>query len=190
MREPTERDVNKKEILLKCFKCLTKIGVEQVTTRTFSDETGMATSSLYYWFKDKDEIIVDAAEFGLQYIVEKLFRYALDNINDVKNLCNEFYKIADKYKMELSLIFQIVNSPKYGERIRKHGGGFSRIYNEYTNKLAEAMKVNCSDIEGVVDLFISSITYYVIWENKDKLLRETRKIDELINGFVRNIRRV
>lgn len=172
MREPTERDVNKKEILLKCFKCLTKIGVEQVTTRTFSDETGMATSSLYYWFKDKDEIIVDAAEFGLQYIVEKLFRYALDNINDVKNLCNEFYKIADKYKMELRLIFQIANSPKYGEKIRGHSDSLSHIYDEYTDKLADAMNVSSLDIRGSVDLFISAITYYVMWEDRLKVSRE------------------
>lgn len=189
MREPTERDVNKKYVLLKCFKCLTKIGVEQITTRNFSDETGMATSSLYYWFKDKDELIVDATEFGLHYIVEKLFRYALDNINNVEYLCNEFYKIADEYKMELRLILQIVNSPKYGERIREHSGSLSRIYDEYTDELAEAINVNCSDIRGVVDLFISTITYYVMWEDKDKLQHEIDKIKELLicnkNDFVK-----
>ena len=158
MREPTERDVNKNYVLLKCFKCLTKIGVEQITTRNFSDEMGMATSSLYYWFKDKDELIVDATEFGLHYIVEKLFRYALDNIDDVEYLCNEFYKIADEYKLELRLILQIVNSPRYGERIREHSGRLSRIYDAYSDKLTEAINVSYLDIRGTIDLFVSAIS--------------------------------
>lgn len=173
MREPAEREEIRKEVILrKCFNVLTENGVEGATIRNFSDATGMTASSLYYWFEDKDEIIVDAAEFGLQCIVEKLFRYALDNINDVKNLCNEFYKIADKYKMELRLIFQIANSPKYGEKIRGHSDSLSHIYDEYMDKLADAMNVSSLDIRGSVDLFISAITYYVMWDDRLKVSRE------------------
>ena len=44
MREPSVRDIQKEEILEKCFKYLVDTGLEKVTTRTLSKETGMSTS--------------------------------------------------------------------------------------------------------------------------------------------------
>ena len=73
MRNPVERDEIQKDIVLKkCFDCLVETGIEGATIRDFSRVTGMTTSSLYYWFNDKDEIVLDATEFGIRMIVDSL----------------------------------------------------------------------------------------------------------------------
>ena len=61
MRKPTEREnVQKDNVLKKCFECLIETGIEGASIKDFSNATGMTASSLYYWFTDKDEIVLDA----------------------------------------------------------------------------------------------------------------------------------
>lgn len=65
MRKPAEREFNKDVVLAKCFECLTMKGIEATAIKDFSEATGMAASSIYYWFEDKDEIVLDAVKWGL-----------------------------------------------------------------------------------------------------------------------------
>ena len=66
MRKPFERDI-KKEILSKCFGYLARKGLEKASIKNLCEETGISSGSIYYWFKDKDETVLDSAEYGLTY---------------------------------------------------------------------------------------------------------------------------
>ena len=128
MRNPVERDEIQKDIVLKkCFDCLVETGIEGATIRDFSRVTGMTTSSLYYWFNDKDEIVLDATEFGIRMIVDTLFEYAIKHINNIKKMCDEFPEIAKKYSSALKVVFQIAASPTYGTQITKLTIKFSHL---------------------------------------------------------------
>lgn len=173
MRKPAEREEIKKEVILKnCFECIIKHGIEKVSIRTFSEATGMTLSSLYYWFKDKDEIILDSTEYGIKEIVDKLFEYAMENVQDVKKMCEEFPKIVKKYENTLKAIFQIATSPQYGKKIIKLTDGFSGLYDIYAQKLSEQLSIPYDYTRQLVNLFISSIVDCVTWSEWEKLSME------------------
>ena len=90
MRTPVERKVNRVDVLKSAFECLMENGLEKTSTRLLSEYTGLKSSSLYYWFKDKDDLIVEATEFGLSVIVEKSLKLAMQYIDDMEMFFKEF----------------------------------------------------------------------------------------------------
>ena len=104
MREPSMNNIQKDEILKKCFAYFVEYGLESISMRKMCDETGMAMSSAYYWFKDKDEAVLDSAEYGLNVVTDKLFNYVFSHIEDVKEVINSFPEkfTYDAYAMKLA----------------------------------------------------------------------------------------
>lgn len=177
MREPTERDVKKDIVLEKCFNCMTQKGIEGISVKDFSDATGMSASSLYYWFEDKDEIVLDAVRWGLESNVNGIFDFAFKHTNDLEKLCKEIVKIAQEKKCEFRLIFQVATSPQYGEHIRQIADNLNFVYTKYTEVLSEKVKIPFEKLFPLVNFVVSSFVDCVIWE-------EWKKLDEALKCIV------
>ena len=54
LRLPSMDTVQKEEMLGKCFDYFVEHGLEGVTMRKLCDKTGIAISSAYYWFGNKN----------------------------------------------------------------------------------------------------------------------------------------
>lgn len=181
MREPAEREEIKKEIVLKkCFDCIVEMGIENASIRAFSDATGMTASSLYYWFKDKDEIVLNATAYGVREIVDKLFDYAMKNLENVEKMCTELPTIVQKYEKVLKAVFQIATSPQYGKEIISVTTGFEGLYDIYALKLSEQLNKPYDDVRALVNLFISAIVDCTVWSEWDKLKKEMEFILRLL----------
>ena len=183
MREPAEREEIRKDVILqKCFNVLTENGVEGATIRNFSDATGMTASSLYYWFEDKDDIVIDATIYGLNYIVEMLFDYAIEHIDNIDELCNGFVEYISNYKSQIRLVFQVATSPIYGSKVRGHIKNISLLYDAYAKKISTHFDITYNTLRILVDNFISAIVDYVIWEDLSKIRRQMNYIAEVVKG--------
>ena len=172
MREPSVRDIQKEEILEKCFKYLVDTGLEKVTTRTLSKETGMSTSSIYYWFGDIDTLILDSTKYGLHSIVSNLFDYILANFEDVSQLIVELPDEMLKYNRELQFIYQVTTSPHYGMDMKKDSAYLVNVFDEYAETLNSKLEHEIADFKLYVYLFKNSITNYIVWGDADRTRRE------------------
>lgn len=114
MKNPTDRTIQKSHIK-KCFDCLVQTGLEKVSMRDFSRESGLTSSSLYYWFRDKDVIILDATDYDVNLIVSELFDYAFRNIQDVEKMCSGFPQVIIEHSFELKTMIQTATGPQYGK---------------------------------------------------------------------------
>lgn len=168
MRNPAEREIKKDVVLSKCFECLTEKGIESITIKDFSVATGMAMSSIYYWFEDKDEIVLDAVKWGLDENVKVLFDFAFEHTDDLTQLCKGIKKLAQEAKKQFRLIFQVATSPQYGESVRKFSNKLDFEYERYTKILSEKLKVDFNVLYPFVSLFISVFIDCVIWDSWDK----------------------
>ena len=171
-----ERDAKREEILKVCFKCMVENGIEQTSIRYFSDATGMSASNLYYWFKDKDEIVKGAAQWGLNSHVNDLFNYAFEHTGNLDELCEGLVELLQIKKFDFRLIFQIATSPRYGEYMRELAKNLPQVYEKYTETLAERMNVDAIDLFPYVNLFISCIVDNLIWERWECLAMEMKCI--------------
>ena len=153
---------SREDLLKKCFDCLTESGLEQTTIRTLCEATGLTASSLYYRFNDKDDIVFEAAFYGLETITKELFQ--------------SFWAQLELLKMKIKLIYQVAASPKYGERFRAKATTLTSIYDKYTVMLSKHL--HCSDIglRPYVNLFIAVVREYVVWDNKAHVQEELQFI--------------
>lgn len=172
MREPTERDVKKDIVLEKCFLCMTEKGIEGISVKDFSEATGMSASSLYYWFEDKDEIVMDAVEWGLDKHVNDIFDFAFKHIDDLDELGKGIIKIAKDKKKEFRLIFQIATSPQYGDHVRELADKLENVYKKYTEVLSEKLTIPFENLYPYVNLVVSVFVDCVIWDDWKKLENE------------------
>ena len=180
MRNPTDRTIQKETILKKCFDCLVKTGLEKVSMRDFSKESGLTSSSLYYWFRDKDEIILDATDYGINFLITELFDYAFKNIENVEKMCNGFPKMIIKHSAELKLMIQMATSPQYGKQTIEMSEKFSVYYDKCANEISSIVNVPYDKIRKLIDLFVSSVIDCVVWDDWEKLSEEIDLILKLM----------
>lgn len=73
------------EVLDKLFNYISKNGLENITIRNLCNETGLVQGTLYYWFNDKTTMICEASEYGLKKSADKIFEYAVSNMDNLKD---------------------------------------------------------------------------------------------------------
>ena len=182
MRTPTEReDVQKEEVLKKCFECIVETGIEGASIKEFSNATGMSSSSLYYWFKDKDEIVIDATCYGMKLVFERLLKKLMNYADKPDQLMEGFPKVLKEHNSYLKTIFQIVSSPNYGSEIIEKSKALFEEKDEYLKEISDKFKYPYEKMQIIADLFISSIVDCVIWNKWKKLKREFEYIVSIIS---------
>ena len=73
----------KKEIIEITWQYLLKHGLERSSIGKLCRETGLAQSSLYYYFENKDDIWINAGKYGMSKIVDAIFDFTLNHTNDI-----------------------------------------------------------------------------------------------------------
>lgn len=175
MRKPHERDI-RKEILGQCFNYLVGKGLENASVKNLCEETGISSGSIYYWFKNKEELVLDSTEYGLHEVTNMLFDYVFAHIDDIKEVISSFPDKLMVYKRELRFIYQVTTSNKYGDRMRSVADKLDRVYITYAQKLSESLNCNFNELLPIVYLFISATLDYIVWEDRAKVKCEMQSI--------------
>lgn len=185
MREPSMNNIHKDEILKKCFDYFVEHGLESISMRKMCEETGMAMSSAYYWFGNKDGAILSATEYGLNQVADILFDYVYQYIDNLECIIITFSEFIMKYKSQLRFIYQVVTSQKYGNEIRPIANRLTEVYDHYTEIIAKHFGCRKTELRPYVYLFISAVLDYVIWHDKSKMEVELaciyKSVTDLIN---------
>ncbi len=157
----------KQEIIQTTWDYMKEHGLMNSSVGTLCKETGLAQSSLYHWFSNKDDIWISAGKYGLSKVVTKLFDYTFGHIDDIAGFFAGFLDEVDKYKEELRLAIQITTSPIFGERMREKSRSFRVFYQQYADKLRDEFGV--SEVHANVFIYsvIAIVMDYVIWDDKD-----------------------
>lgn len=186
MREPSSQDVEKDDILRKCFSYLSKKGLDGISMRELCNETKMGMGSIYYWFGDKDKLIINVSEWGLNKVADELFECAYDYIDNIKLGFDMFFEIVKKYKQQLGFIYQVAISKKYGSEMKPVANRMCAMYEQYIDIIAEHFHKRKSEFRPCIYLFVSSIIDYVIWSNEEKIQIELECIYDNIMRIIKN----
>lgn len=156
------------EVILKnCFDCLVEMGLEHVTIRNLSQATGLKTSSLYYRFSDKEEIVLEATAWGYRDVIRSVCWAVVQKIGDFKELFDGLFNEIDKYKKQLKFIYQVAGSPRYGDLLRQRAKGLDSLYATFTEKIAAGFGCDQAEMSPYVRLFVSVVREYVLWDDKE-----------------------
>ena len=168
----------------KCFECLVEQGLEKVTTRSFCSATGLSNSSLYYWFRNKDDIILRSTMYGTNAIIDDLFTDAYAHLNNIDDLFDMFPKTVLNYKKQLRVIYQVLTSPQYGDKLREIQECLPLAYDSYAKVLSDTLNCQYKDLKPLVQLFISAMTNYVLWEDNVRMNSQLSEIRSHVRHLV------
>lgn len=158
----------KKEIIEITWEYLLTYGLEHSTIGGLCRETGLAQSSLYYYFENKDDIWINAGKYGMGKVVDALFDFTLNHTSDIEAFFEELLDEAKKYKCELRLGIQLTTSPVFGERMRNKADEFHFLYEKYANKLMGIFDCTYLQAEVFIYSIIAYVIDYAIWDDREK----------------------
>ena len=178
--------IDEEGILDSTFGYIVKHGLENITIRELCKGTGIAQGSIYYWFSNKQDLICEAAEYGLRKVVDKIFSYVFSNMNNLRKFFDECLSEINKYKNELRFIYQMAASPVYGGKIRGKGHDLNLIYDKYIEMLALRLQCNTQELKPLVYLFISAVLDYVVWEDTENTQMQLECIYFVLTKNIKN----
>ena len=158
----------KKEIIKTTWKYLLTHGLGYSSIGDLCRETGVAQSSLYHYFENKDDIWISAGKYGLSMVVDALFEFTFNHTNDVKSFFEELLNEVEKYKYELRLGVQITTSPIFGEQMREKANDFRLLYERYAGKLMGMFGCTYLQAETFIYSIIAYVIDYAIWDDREK----------------------
>ena len=180
MKPAVYQTVDEDELLDLVFSFLVKQGLESASIREICRGTGIAQGSLYYWFADKTTIICEATEHGLKKVTDEIFNVVLSSVDDLSSFFDNCLERINPYKDSLRFIYQMVASPKYGERLRKNRKHFNLMYDRYAIMLAEHLNYDVNKVKPIVYLLVSAILDYAVWDDKENAQKEIDFISDLL----------
>ena len=158
----------KTEIVETTWHYLLKNGLSHSSIGELCRETGVAQSSLYHYFENKDDIWISAGKYGMSKVVDALFNFTFNHTQDINSFFSELLNEVEKYKYELRLGVQITTSPVFGGQMRIKANDFRLLYERYAKRLIGIF--GCSHLKAEIFIYsiISYVIDYAIWDDREK----------------------
>lgn len=158
----------KQAIIEITWEYLLKTGLSNASVGELCKETKLAQSSLYHFFKNKEDIWISAGKYGISKVVNHLFTYTLNHAGDIRKYFDTFLDEVEKYKYDLRLAVQITTSPVYGEIMREKSKDFRLLYETFAQKLISIF--GCSYLQAEIFIYsiIADVIDYALWDDREK----------------------
>ena len=158
---------NKKEIITEvAFLLALKNGFNNVSIKEIQEATGFSAGSIYYYFKDKDEILLHMLKF---YLSDNFYHYrdAIRNSNEyfIEKLEDIFYYLVGFNKKE----FNSSHSSSKSQIVdhREYFGLFSSIFHQHPETRSIFYELHAKSFEFYHELAQEAIDNNEIKENID-----------------------
>lgn len=171
----------REELLVKCFECFCKNGIEGTSAQKLAEACGMSSGNIFHYFKTKDEIIIDATAYCMAKAEDDFIAKAPKDFKDIRRFLHEIpYWTADKHGEKYRFMFQAYTSPKYREYGKKFFEGVTERYTEYAEFLEPRIGIPQKIIRPLIYLFVRACVYYALFEDEEYLLPQIERIDAVL----------
>ena len=169
----------KDKILAAVWDYLMEKGLSKASIGDLCKVKKISQSSLYYWFRDKDDIWNAAGCYGVKKVVFEMLEHTIKHVNEIERYFQTLFDEVDKYKDDLRMLVQITTNPVHGKQMRETLFSFNLLYEEYGYRLVKMTGCTPTQAEVFIYTIISLIVDYVIWDDKEKtkMLLENINVD-------------
>lgn len=156
----------KAEIMEKCFDCYAEYGLSSVGIKSLGKACGLSSGSLYTYFEDLDDLIIQSTAHCMSKVEEDFMAKAPKNVNDIIPFIDEIpYWTAKKHGKKYRLMYQIYTHPKYIEHGKKFFAGVNERYTEYAKLLEDKIGIPYRVITPLIFIFIRACVHYALFED-------------------------
>lgn len=175
-------EARKEELMKKCYECFAENGLSSTGIRTLGKSCGCNPSTLYLYFKDLDDLIIQSTEYCMSKVEDEFMERAPKNVSDLEKFINETpYWTAEEHGKKYRLMHQVYTHPKYREYGKKFFDGVNKRYTEYAKQLSEKIKIPSDTLTSLIFIFVRACVHYALFEDEFYLQEQLRFIKQSIN---------
>lgn len=155
------------ELMEKCFDCYSKYGLGNVGIKGLAKECGVSSGSLYTYFEDLDDLIVQSTEYCMSKVEDDFMAKAPKNAEDLERFIDEIpiwtaKKHGDKYR----LMYQVYTNPKYIDKGKIFFEGVNKRYTEYAKFLEKKVGIPHTILVSLIFILIRACVHYSLFEDE------------------------
>lgn len=184
MRVRNEESFQQKkvEIMEKCFDCYAEYGFSSVGVKALAKACGYTPASLYTYFKDLDDLVIQSTEHCMSKVEDDFMLKAPTNTEEVLRYFDEIpYWTAEKHGKKYRLMYQIYTHPKYIKYGKQFFEGVNQRYSSYAKLLERKLGIPHEVITPLIFILIRASVHYALFEDEFYLKSQ---IDVLKKAFL------
>lgn len=191
MRVFNEEQHNQKkiEIMQKCFACYAEHGLNNVGIKQLGKACGIASGSLYTYFKDLDDLIIQSTAYCMSKVEDDFMAKAPTDLATLEAFINEIpYWTAKNHGKKYRLMYQVYTNPKYMEHGKKFFEGVNERYTEYAKQLEPKLGLPYDVIVPFIFILIRACVHYAMFEDEYYLQAQINILKQSLRLFVQQSR--
>lgn len=175
----------KEEIMVKCFECYAEHGLGNVGIKALGNACGIASGSLYTYFKDLDDLIIQSTEYCMSKVEDEFMAKAPRDAADLERFISEIPAwTAKEHGKKYRLMYQVYTNPKYTEYGKKFFEGVNRRYVEYAKLLEPKIGIPHTIIVSLIFILIRACVHYAMFEDEYYLNAQISVLRQAVELFV------
>lgn len=179
------RKAKKIEIMEKCFDCYAENGLTGVGIKTVADACGCNVASLYQYFDNLDDLIIQSTEYCMSKVEADFMEKAPTDVQDLWRFINEIpYWTSKVHGKKYRLMYQVYNHPKYREYGQKFFDGVDKRYTEYAKLLENKLGIPYQKLTGLIFILIRACVHFALFEDEFYLKAQLDVLKESLELFI------
>ena len=167
MRTECQHNDRKIEIMEKCFDCYAENGLTGTGIKTLAKECGCTSGTLYIYFKNLDELIVESTAHCMAKVEDDFMTRSPNSPTELMRFIDETpYWTAEKHGKKYRLMYQVYTHPKYIEHGKKFFDGVNKRYTEYAKSLEAKLGIPCEVLTPLIFILIRASVHYAMFEDE------------------------
>ena len=187
MRVRNEEEFRRKknELMEKCYECYAEYGLGTVGIKELAKASGYTSASLYTYFTDLDDLIIQSTEYCMSKVEDEFMAKAPTDVEDLWRFFDEIpYWTAEKHGKKYRLMYQVYTHPKYREYGQKFFAGVDKRYTEYAKSLEGKLGIPYQKLTPLIFILIRACVHYALFEDEFYLKSQIEVLKEALELFV------
>ncbi len=176
-----QHEKKKVEIMEKCYDCYAEYGFGNIGIKDLGRACGIASGSLYTYFDDLDDLVVQSTEYCMSKVEDDFMAHAPKDVRDLPRFIDEIpYWTAKNHGKKYRLMYQIYTNPKYIEHGKKFFEGVNQRYTEYAKLLEPKIGMDHTTIVSLIFIFVRACVHYALFEDEYYLKAQSAVLKQSI----------
>lgn len=175
------REARKQDMMNTILQIYVSQGLENTSMRDIAAALKINISTVYDYFKSKENIVIESAKYYMQQLEEKFEEEHRQIAPDLKTEVKRVFDLLTGEKQNLRFIYQVISSPMYGERGRHELESIYTEYMKFSDILAVAYGIDPERFEAAFLLFVATVHDFCLWDNEEFVNKKLKCIYYLID---------
>lgn len=162
----SKRQEKTKELIQIALQTFVEKGLTVTSTKDLCTAAGLNSGGIFYYFDNKEQIVIACAEAAIDKIEKSAFGMALEDLGDIEHMMNHLGEMAKELSPTMRFLVSVCVSQEYGDKIKPSLVKLASRYPYYTKQIAKILGCTPQEVEPYVHLSILAINNYMIFGEK------------------------